>query len=184
MELKLGSPLRSWGTRKKGKRLARSCNHVLLPRKKALMRSSCARGASRSPHSACRPAEQSGRTWSPGRVSLSHLPSGSLRNSACETPGPDPHPPGTFCGTPALLGPPGKALVLDPNCSFACRCGTLICIHVTHSQLVSTRTLVTEAEVLTAPLHCEKNAVLLPLQRTQKVLVVKERAFWHSTGKS
>lgn len=65
-------------------------------------------------------------------------------------------------GISALLGSPGKLLPLDPNCSFTCRHYTFTCTHFTHSLLISAWTTVIEAEVLTVPLHCEKNAMLLP----------------------
>lgn len=63
----------------------------------------------------------------------------------------------------------------DANHSFTCMCCSFMHIRFTFAPLIATWAVVTEAEVLTIFLHCKKNA--LPLQRTQNMFVLKQKAF-------
>lgn len=115
-------------------------------------------------------------------VTVIHLPSGSPQTCLQDVQPCFIHTM-SFCSTSGFIRMRGKALSLDPNRSFTCRCCTFTCIHCTHSYLISRWTTETKTEVLTIPLPCEKNAALLPLKGTLKMLVVKWKSYCRSTRK-
>lgn len=175
--LEYWSPFRCRGTKKEGKHWVRSCKHGTILRKtpgqkpvvpweQSIFLTSVRTGGVAEPEApeAC----------------LFEAPSGSLQDSQP-----------IFIHASDLWhmgfaqGSPGQALLpSDANRSFTCICCTLTRICFTLHPLIPTWIIVTEVEVLTILLHCEKNAALLSLQRTQKMFVVKQKAFWRSTGKS